>query len=266
MVVNGERWMIPELSRIWEICFGDSQEYIRLFMERRFFTCIPLVWLEDGQVMGVVYLLPCLVEGRKAYYGYAGGVLPQYRKRGIFEELLNYAEQFCEQRDATFLFVPISGSEEYYRKRGFQTSFFFSSMKYGNEGTYMPCQLREADARSYTRLRDKNFSAYPYLQWDEAAVDYALAENRFCGGFSKIVTTHKDDIIFGRKNGNVLEILETTLDPETAKKMAPFFCENWNADEVVFQFPIISEENKIPNGGSFGHLKFQNGWMGLSLA
>ena len=90
MVVKGEKWMIQDLSRIWEVCFGDSQEYIRLFMERRFFTCEPLVWLEDRQVMGVVYLLPCLIEGRKAYYGYAGGVLPQFRKRGIFENLLNY--------------------------------------------------------------------------------------------------------------------------------------------------------------------------------
>ena len=268
MVVKGEKWMIQDLSRIWEVCFGDSQEYIRLFMERRFFTCEPLVWLEDRQVMGVVYLLPCLIEGRKAYYGSAGGVLPHFRKRGIFENLLDYAAWFCEQRNATFIFVPISGSEEYYRKRGFQASFFFSRKKFLKEGTYMSFQLHEADAESYTKIRDRKFSAYPYLRWDESAVDYALAENRFCGGFAKIVTAHEDDdnIIFGRKNGNVLEILETTLDPETAKKLIPFFCATWNTDEVIFQFPIISDEDKIPNGGSFGHLNFQNGWMGLSLA
>lgn len=266
MIVNGEVWMIPALSQIWEVCFGDSPEYIQFFMERKFPSCHTLVWLENGNAVGSVYLLPCSVEGRNAYYGYAGGVLPQYRKKGIFESLLNHAELFCKKRNATFIFVPIEGSEMYYQKRGFESAFFFHEVRYSGKGLCQPYQLRDADAALYLPLRDRAFSEYPYLRWDELAVDYALAENRLCGGFAKILTTDQDDLLFGRKNDSVLEIWETSLSPESAKQIAPFLCNVWDTEEVVFRFPAVPGEDNSPNGGSFGHLKFHNGWMGLSLA
>ena len=90
MVVAGEPWMIPALSRIWEICFGDSPEYIRFFMERRFPTCQSFVWLEQGEPVGVVYLLPSLLQGKQSFYSYAGGVLPEYRNRGIFRKIFHF--------------------------------------------------------------------------------------------------------------------------------------------------------------------------------
>ena len=266
MVVIGERRMIPTLSRIWETCFGDSPEYIHFFMERRFSSCYPIVWLENSEPVGVVYLLPCFLERKAAFYGYAGGVFPEHRGKGIFEKLLLYAEKFCWERNATFIFVPISGSEEYYQKRGFRSSFFFSKLEYKAKGEYMPIQLTDAKARDYTKIRDQAFSAYPYLRWDENAVEYALDENRFCGGFAKIVTLQQDYLLFGKKNESVLEIWETTLTPELSKQVVPFLCWNWCTEKVIFHFPVTFDSPKIPNGGTFGHLQFKNGWMGLSLA
>ena len=67
--------MIPALSRIWEECFGDSPEYIRFFMERRFPTCQSFVWLEQGEAVGAIYLLPCFLKGEPVIYAYAGGCL-----------------------------------------------------------------------------------------------------------------------------------------------------------------------------------------------
>ena len=74
MIAQGTPQMIPALSRIWETCFGDSPEYIRFFMERRFSSCRCFVWLEGEEPVGAAYLLPCTLGGRPAYYGYAVGV------------------------------------------------------------------------------------------------------------------------------------------------------------------------------------------------
>lgn len=91
MTVQGTPQMIPALSRIWEACFGDSPDYIRFFMENRFPACRSFVWLEDAAPVGAAYLLPCALGEHRAYYGYAVGVHPDYRRRG-------YANRFCAPR------------------------------------------------------------------------------------------------------------------------------------------------------------------------
>lgn len=82
MTVQGTPQMIPALSRIWEACFGDSPDYIRFFMENRFPACRSFVWLEDAAPVGAAYLLPCALGEHRAYYGYAVGVHPDYRRPG----------------------------------------------------------------------------------------------------------------------------------------------------------------------------------------
>ena len=90
--------MIPALSRIWEVCFGDSPEYIRFFMERRFSTSLSFVWLEDGEPVGVVYLLPSWLRGERSYYSYAGGVLPEHRGKGYGKAMLRALARLAVER------------------------------------------------------------------------------------------------------------------------------------------------------------------------
>lgn len=266
MVTRGEAWMIPALSRIWEACFGDSPEYIRFFMEKRFPDCQSFVWLEEGQAVGAVYLLPCYLRSGPAFYSYAGGVLPQFRRRGIFETVYFAGRDFCQEQGAELTIVPGPGTQDYYRRRGYRPAFSFSRRVYGKTGRQPELVLREADAGQYTRLRDQAFAHLDYVRWDEEAVGYALEENRLCGGFAKIVAGERDHLIFGRKDGEALEITETTLDPEQARCLAPALCRYWGAEQVAFRFPAIYGGELVENGGVWWReTSLQNGWMGLDL-
>lgn len=266
MVVRGEPWMIPALSRIWEACFGDSPEYIRFFMERRFSSSICFVWLEQNEPVGAVYLLPSLLQRKLSFYSYAGGVLPEHRKKGIFWELFHAMMEFCKERNATLTGVPAAGTVEYYKKMGYEAAFSYKQLICKPKGKTKFCTFREAEAEVYAQLRDKAFAELNYVQWDVNSVKYALEENRFCGGFAEIVTIDHDYILFGKKAGHILEVLETTLSPKLAEQIVPDLCYHWDVKQVSFRFPAKPGEKRMENGGIWGPAPFCDGWMGLDLA
>ena len=265
MVVAGEPWMIPALSRIWEICFGDSPEYIRFFMERRFPTSQSFVWLEQGEPVGVVYLLPSLLQGKQSFYSYAGGVLPEYRNRGIFREIFHFLIEFCKFEGATLTVVPAPGLTNYYREMGYQPVFSYRKLAFKPKNAGRSIELREAEAEQYVCLRDRAFQELNYVQWNLEAVKYALEENRYCGGFAKIITIDQDYLLFGKKEDKVLNILETTLSRKLAEEIVPDLCYHWRVEQVIFRFPAEQSEERVENGGTWGTVPFCNGWMGLEL-
>ena len=81
---------IPALSKIWQACFADPPEYIRFFMENRFVPGQTLVLMHHLLPVGALYLLPCRYIGRTeshAWYGYALGILPEFRGFGLAREM-----------------------------------------------------------------------------------------------------------------------------------------------------------------------------------
>lgn len=265
MVVAGEPWMIPALSRIWEECFGDSPEYIRFFMERRFPTCQSFVWLEQGEAVGAIYLLPCFLKGEPVIYAYAGGVLPEYRNKGIFSKILESSIEFVKAENAVLVLVPAVGTEQFYWKRGFRPAFSFCLLKCDCEGEILPVVFKNTSAKQYKQLRERAFQGLCYLQWDEKAVEYAIEENQFCGGFAQSIIFDREYLLFGKKIANKLEILETTLDYKVAKQLSATLCHHWNVEQVLFRLPSILDEETQQNGYIFGKQLCQNGWLGLNL-
>lgn len=257
--------MIPALSQIWEACFGDSPEYIRFFMEKRFPSCRCFVWLEGNEPVGAIYLLPCYLKEQPVLYAYAGGVLPQYRKQGCFSDLINCSAQVCQEEGASLILVPAPGTEEYYQKRGFQTAFSYVQFELEGTGKLVSADFRDVHAEEYTRMRDLAFSRYPHLQWGVEAVQYALAENRFCGGFSEIMTLEQEYLLFGRQDGDTVELMETTMDLDTAKRTASALCRRWGAKRVRVRLPADHLKCGIPSGSVLGQTNFSSGWLGLNL-
>lgn len=266
MIIQGTRQMIPALSRIWAACFGDSPEYIRFFMEKRFPTCRCFVWVEEGEIVAGIYLLPCSLGSGPAFYSYAGGVLPQFRCKGIFEKLYFAVRDFSKERGAELTIVPAPGTERYYLKRGYRPAFSFRQRTYEGVGAQRNLVLQDATAERYVLLRDQAFADLDYVQWSREAVEYALEENRFCGGFAKIIVGEQDNLIFGKKIGDTLIITETTLSPEMAERLAPELCRRWNTKRVSFRFPAAKGEEAVEIGGVWWReTSLKNGWIGLDL-
>ena len=260
--------MIPALSRIWEDCFGDSPEYIRFFMENRFPSCQCFAWLDGEEPTGAAYLLPCTLGGRPAYYGYAVGVSPAFRHRGICTEILRAAEELCTQENAVFFVMPRPGVESYYLQRGFLPAFFHRVHRFVPTGTPVPgVEFSRADAETYLLRRDSFFEGPGYVAWDMAAVSYALEEQRLCGGFAHMLCWQGNQyLLFGTKRGGTLFIRETTIPLVTLEQLVPSLCAHYGVSALEAEYPADSIEEGVPRGCCWNVALGVPGWLGFDLA
>lgn len=264
MLVRAENWMVPDLISLWKLCFGDTEEYIALFMARRFRSNQALVWLEGEHPVGAAYFLPCRVGITPALYGYAVGVAPEFRGRGVCTSILSAAERRCEAEGMILLVAPREGVSDYYHRRGYQDAFFCRWMDFGGEGTVLPLLVAEADEKTYMLLRDGAFYRTGFVRWCEADIAYALTEKRFCGGFVHCLTWEgKEYLLFGHRENESLVLEETTLEESLLARLAPSLCAHYGVKKIRCRLPAGVDGE--PVGCCRGAITWNVGWLGLEL-
>ncbi len=246
-VVYANERDVDSIKRIWQTCFGDSEDYVRFYLAHRFEVENMLVIHQDGRPVSMASFLPVLLkrgqEWIPARYVYAVGTLPEYRGRGYAARILQYAS---EKYGEPLLLQPSEeGLEAYYRRLGFGTAF-------AKEHWEIPAEtVPEADGESrpgaasselqaascvakkpegsifgeeapeevtlaeYREIRDAHFDRENYVSWDEDAIAYALLENDFCGGHVQKIG---GDILLYRVEQEVLRVVETTLEGEKLRE------------------------------------------------
>ena len=266
MFTQAEQWMIPALSELWQACFGDDDEYIAFFMAHRFRPEDTFVWLEEGKPVGAAYLIPCQLDGKLGRYGYAGGVLPQWRNRGIFEKLFHGLWSFCLQEGSYFFFAPRPGTEGYYRRFGFSDAFCYETVRHAPCGPGGPLVVAEASPEAYTALRDAALQGAGYVRWDIPSVTYALSEHRLSGGFAHILTwAGQEYLLFGSCSQDGLYLRETTLPPALLSELVSSLCLHYQVPCVTCEFPTQPKPGSRYRGLFMGTVPFSAGWLGLDL-
>ena len=53
---------VEQLKAIWRVCFDAEEEYLHLYFSTRYRPDQTLVWEEDGQILGMLTLLPCTLR------------------------------------------------------------------------------------------------------------------------------------------------------------------------------------------------------------
>ncbi len=144
------------IMEIWNNAFGDSFEYIKKFLS--LFGKYSVVSENDGEVDGIMSLLPVFLNNKNGRYIYAVAVSHKKRGQGIGKELINFAkensENFC-------VLVPADeGLFSYYRKLGFLDNSYI--------GKYEEIKReKEISLKEYLELRDKYFDGMNYIKWAE---------------------------------------------------------------------------------------------------
>ncbi len=193
MIRRARREDIPLLTALWETCFGDARAYIAFFFQNRFSAAEAFLWEEGGAPVSALFLFPaCLCHGEKRYaarYLYAACTAPAFRARGIMRRLIDAAARSCAANgvDCIALVPAGEGLFRYYAGCGFQTAFFCETaslsrrklelLSGGRDTSAFPLALSEMAA-----IRRQALHGRDYLDWDEAALSYALAEHRYGGG------------------------------------------------------------------------------------
>lgn len=235
---------------LWKQCFGDTKEYIQMYLGRRFTTENMLVIHDDGRPVAMASFLPVQImingETTDARYVYAVGTLPDYRKKGYATEIIRYA--FKKYQMPLILQPAEEMLERYYAGMGFVNAFEASpcwcfesfaeykqmEMTVASEMSETNWSIQEVKAKEYKALRDAYFTGEGYVYWDEQAIDYAIVENAFCGGEAwKLSKGEKEEILMCRKENDRLRIVETTFEEQELKEILPIFMQK-NACSKAF--------------------------------
>ena len=104
------------IKRLWKNAFGDEDinEFLKNYKKNI------LVYIENGNVCGMLSMLPILMGEEKGRYIYAVATDENYRGRGISSELLEWARKYSQDMGEKFLvLVPAEKSLfNFYEKRG----------------------------------------------------------------------------------------------------------------------------------------------------
>ncbi len=228
MIRFAEKNMFPALTELWQQSFGDSREYIRMFLEQNFDRIKTLVYMVDEKPVSVVYLLSvtyvtalACIHKRKCLYLYAAATLPEFRGKGYLGMLLSYIRVHIPE---PVLLVP--GAESlisYYEKQGFsmlQTDRRWESRRILGHSlqNYM---VREISDKAYFGLREQALSGINHIRWDKPLGQYICQENRFWGGRQvQISFDGISAIALFRTENEILYILEMLIVSEGA-------CSDW---------------------------------------
>ena len=265
----------PALKQIWKECFGDADAYIDFYFNNRFTDKNMLVYCIGKEPVSMLSLLPVtLHDGDNrlaAAYIYGVATTPKYRGHGYAGRLL--AEAYHREKKPLLLQPADEKLSEYYKARGFLEAFRMQEYSLELPAVQAAGFPEKEEQRywlltvtpvEYKAIRDREFAGDGYVEWDEAAVAYALLENDFCDGYAyKVFHDGREDILLYRMGNDRMHILETTLTDNdilgVIKKL------RMQPKEIAVRRPA----NRVQQGRSFALLygaeKITDGYLNLTL-
>ena len=112
---------IPDLITLWNEAFGDSEEDIRFFLDRKYIPENTVVYDDNGKIASVLFLLSgdMRISGKDypSYYLYAAATLQSHRGKGIMGQMLEYSKNLASILSGRFchLNILIASSESLLR-------------------------------------------------------------------------------------------------------------------------------------------------------
>ena len=246
-IIKANKTHINELKKIWKVCFGDSDEYIDFFFENRFDTCHCISVICDDEVAGGAYLLPVTAceygEIKKGFYGYAIGVLPQYRGNGLYAMIDSYIENYILQNNMFYILCPANEKLcSYYKSLGFTENAFTTKETIRFSGENIHLEAVELIASDCMSMRNEFFDNIIY--WDENAIEYVLRENIFTGGENlKIFFDNNTFYLIVRRYDNCITVTESNICENYRQKITDFLCTKYNTNDVLWILPDSKKDS-----------------------
>ena len=182
MLIESKNEFIPSLTRLWNVVFGDSDDYIELFFRKAYYDCECFAELDGDKIISAFYLLKSSIRvDGKTYNGrylYAAATLPEYRGKGLMSKLINEAVVYGEKERLDFIaLVPANdGLYDYYGRFGFKESMY----KYMAE---ISLRLKNCsvitDAEDFGKIR--NTSGCNMMVYNKIGTEYAFDCLKFSG-------------------------------------------------------------------------------------
>lgn len=241
---------IPGLKEIWHISFGDSKEYIDMFMEHQFKNALTVVYEEDSKILSMFFLFRCdfSIRGKNhpSFYLYAAATLPQYRGKGIMGKMLEFSKSYAAEKN--FDFIILSPAEkslyDYYSRFGFKACFKSKKITLALKGEdEYRANFSENDFEKMLTLRDAAVKKADGVLWDEEFFRYAVYENDYTSGKNR--STKECYGIYFKEDDH---IIFKELIGESSKQVIDFalsICKEENVNSAQIAVPVCRECTEI---------------------
>lgn len=264
-----EHSTIKQLKELWLMFFPeDTKEYVDFFFENRFDAKNTVIAYTDNRVVGVIYLLPARIAQKPAYYMYAGGVHTDYRGKKIFYRLMDFIKAKAQAEGAELLCVAYGKLIQFYETYGFVNTYRASVIKKEADNSQESLKSHQItsnsiEASEYYVHRDSYFSKTDFLSWDKEALEYAVKELIYCGGFCHCleIDNHKFYLL-AEISDDELIVKEHTLELEDIDRFSDVICRYYGVKRAVFNVPYNAGETQITAIGTFDSEKL---WVAFTL-
>lgn len=240
-IQKADHSQIPQLKKIWSECFGDSDDYIDLFFKNRFGTSQAIAAVIEGKTVGAMYLLPVTAYEygnlKKGWYAYAIGILEKYRKKGIYAAIHSEICEYIKAHNQFYILCPANQKlYEYYRGLGFNDYACLAEITLFSDKGNDDYTLNSISPAEYVRERSSYFNEDGVILWDENAIEYALCENKFCGGFCAYLQNENSKYaVLARPQGDCMKILESTVPTCHMQSVTNCICRKYRVNSVIWE-------------------------------
>ena len=248
----------PQLRALWRQCFEDSENYIDFFFRNRFAPENTEVWLCEDEAVAMAHLMDASVDGQKVWYGYAVAVDPGEQGRGFATAL-----QRRVMSERPYIVRPASvGLEDFYAHVGLKCTYFARAAWLDAAYGALPA-AKNCTPQRYNQLRNARFTGRWDVRWDDAAVDYALRENAFCGG---LCVEFPEGAALVLPVGDALRVRETTMKEDDALRLLPALAARLGCQQVHIVLPEDASVGELMCIGMASGLPEEaRGYLGLAL-
>lgn len=188
---------IKELWRLWQDCFGDTEDFIRNFestaFDRQRCRCVTV----DGKVVAALYWLDCLWEEKKVAYLYAIATDKLHRGQGICHRLMENTHTHLESLGYVgALLVPSNGELfGFYKKMGYATCGYVS--KYECQAQSRGIGVREINGEEYVLRRRALLPVGGVLQEGENIRLLGTMARLYCADGLLLAARIENGVVYG---------------------------------------------------------------------
>ena len=238
-----------QLKCIWMECFGDSREYLDMFMPGLLPGVEVMTCTDGDRIVGVVYVFSfAMSTGRPAYYFYAGGVPKEYRRQGIFSSLFDYV--ISRDPDALYYLMAHGSLVDWYKNNWFGSVYSCRELALNKQkvpgSDDLTITRRTATAKEMYSLRRTHESSlkYDYISYPEWFFNMMKAEKAYCGDvFDIIVIDDKEYYIIGRYTDEYMIIDETSVPTCILEEKSQELLQLFDCSQIKIKLPLSDEES-----------------------
>lgn len=179
---------IDGIVSLWHEAFGDEDNEIMFFINRRYVPENTLIAEENGKIASMLFLLDgkMCIEGvdYPSYYLYAACTLKEFRGRGLMAMLLEEAKKVADSRGYDYICL-MPGEKslfDFYKKHGYKTVFSKKVLTLEIKEDIIDITDTFSECIDFENIRNKAFANFDYFKWDGASVKFASDHNKFFSG------------------------------------------------------------------------------------